>query len=251
MCLADKLDSLNGNHDLNSSVPLDVPSTLDHNSFELSGCDSGYSRADVWAKMSSPLFHPSRSNGNSTVSIFSTDPSIVSSRKLSIASAISVDAAMKGRNSNGCLQRRILRNLSTSFENNLSRNDVIGYFDESQILTDRSNLSIPNSMVRRHSDLHGESINNPGMASIRLTKAKDGFKPPKVNFSSRKLRTKTSKRRSKMGLAVCIRFSESVEDEMQSFCSEHIALLESMLCRLRVDAESACVNQKRFYQVIF
>lgn len=251
MCLSDKLDDLNGNHDLNSTIPLDVPSTLDHNSFELSGCDSGYSGADIWVKMSDSSYQPSNSNENSTTSIFSTDPSFVSSRKLSIDSAILVDAAMNGRSSDGCLQRRILRNLSTSFENNWSRNDVIGYFDENQILNDRSNLSIPNTMVRRHSEHHGESISNPEMASTRIIKAKDSLKPPQINFSSHKLRTKTSQRRSKIGLAVCIRFSETVEDEMQSFCSEHIALLESMLCRLRADAELAYGNQKRFHQVIF
>lgn len=250
MCLADKLDDLNGNHDLNSTIPLDVPSILDHNSFELSGCDSGYSGADISAKMSNSSYHPSHLNENSTASIFSTEPGIVSSRKLSVDSAILVDAAMKGRSSDGCLQRRILRNLSTSFENKLSRNDVIGYFDENQILTDRLNLSIPNSMVRRHSEHHEGSISNPEMASTRIIRAKDSLKPPQVNFSSHKLRTKTSQRRSKIGLAVCIRFSESVEDEMQSFCSEHIALIESMLCRLRADVELAYGNQKRFHQVI-
>lgn len=251
LCLADKLDHLNGNHELNSTIPLDVPSPLDHNSFELSCCDSGYLGADIWTKMSNSSYHPSHSNGNSTASIFSTDSSIVSSRKLSIDSAILVDAAMNGRTSDGCLQRRILRNLSTSFENNLSRNDVIGYFDDNQILANRSNLSMPNSMVRRHSEHHGESTSNPEMATTRIIKARDSLKPPQVNVSSHKLRTKTSQRRSKIGLAVCIRFSESVEEEMQSFCSEHIALLESMLCRLRADAELAYGNQKRFHQVIF
>lgn len=251
MCSADKLDDLNVNHNLNSTIPLDVPSTLDQNSFELSGCDSGFSGADIWAKMSNSSYHPSHKNGNSTASIFSTDPSMVSSRKLSIDSAILVDAVMNGHCSDGCLQRRILRNLSTSFENNWSQNDVIGYFDENQILTDRLNLSIPNSMVRRHSEHHGESKSNPEMASTRIIKAKDGLKPPEVNYSSHKLRTKTSQRRSKIGLAVCIRFSELVEDEMQSFCSEHISLLESMLCRLRAEAELAFGNQKRFHQVIF
>lgn len=180
--------------------------------------------------------------------MFSTDPSIVSSRKLSVDSAIVVDAAMNGRSSDGCLQRRILRNMSTSFENNLSGNDIIGYFDESNSNNNRSTVSVPSSMVRRHSD-QCESKSNPEMVRRRKTGAKECLKPPNIHFSSYTPRSKSSQQRSKIGLAVCIRYSDSAEEEMQLFCSEHIALLESMLCRLRAAAESAYMNQKKFHQV--
>lgn len=59
-----------------------------------------------------------------------------------------------------------------------------------------------------------------------------------------------SRSRTKLGLAICIQLSDNVETEMQMFCAEHIVLLESMLCRLRANAEAAYANQKRFYQLM-
>lgn len=231
-----------------STIPLDVPSSLDRSSYAFSGsgCDSGFSGTDMWTTMSSTS-GGFRSDRSSVISMFSTDPSIVSSRKLSVDSAIIVDAAMNGRSSDGCLQRRILRNMSTSFENSLSGNDFIGYFGESQ--ENNSSACIQSSKVRRHSD-QCESRSNPEMVRRRKNGDKANLKPPQIQFSSYTPRSKASQRRSKIGLAVCIRFSESAEEEMQLFCSEHIALLESMLCRLRAAAETAYLNQKRFHQVI-
>lgn len=238
--------------------PLDVPaaspsssSSFDHPSnYTFSGCDSGFSGTDMWTSMSNSSIYGYRSDHGSIVSAFSTDPSISSSRKLSVDSAILVDAAINGRSSDGCLQRRIQRNMSTSFENSLSGSDFIGYFDECKI-NHRSTVSIPGSAVRRHSVHCNESRSNPEMQRRRKNSGKESLKPPSIHFSSYTPRSKTAatQRRSKIGLAVCIRFSESAEEEMQLFCSEHIALLESMLCRLRAAAETAFLNQKRFYQV--
>lgn len=248
LCMTDKLTDLDEKKQSVSTIPLDVPSSLDRSNYTFSGCDSGYSGTDMWAAMSSSSYGL-RSDRSSVVSMFSTDPSIVSSRKLSVDSAILVDAAMNGRSSDGCLQRRIRRNVSTSFEHSLSGNgfDFIGYFDESQDNVPTAN--IPSSMVRRHSD-QCESRSNPEMIRRRKNSGKESLKPPHIHFSSYTPRSKTLQRRSKIGLAVCIRFSESAEEEMQLFCSEHIALLESMLCRLRAAAETAYLNQKRFHQVI-
>lgn len=245
LCMTDKLNDTNDKKQTVPTNPLDVPaSPSGRSNCAFSGCDSGYSGTDMWTKMSSSSYGY-RSNRSSVVSMFSTDPSIVSSRKLSVDSAILVDAALNGRSSDGCLQRRIQRNMSTSFENSVSGNDFIGYFDECRNVN-CSVASIPGSMVRRHSD-HCKS--NPEMIRRRKNSGKDSLKPTSIHFSSYTPRTKNSQRRSKIGLAVCIRFSESAEEEMQLFCSEHIALLESMLCRLRAAAESAFLNQKRFLEV--
>lgn len=238
LCTTDKLSDL----DKNATIPLDMPSSLDRMN-DASDCDSGYSGTDIWPASSS---YGVRSDQSSVVSMFSTDPSIVSSRKLSVDSAILVDAAMNGRSSDGAMQRRIMRNMSTSFENSMSGNDLIGYFDESS--SNRSTVSVPGSMVRRHSD-QCESRSNPEMVRRRKNGGKECLKPP--NFSSYTPRSKTAQQRSKIGLAVCIRYSDSAEEEMQLFCSEHIALLESMLCRLRAAAEIAYMSQKKFHQVHF
>lgn len=240
--------------------PLDVPlsptlsmaSTIDENDRDYSHCDSGFSSTDAWMSSESQASHSSaywpRSGRSSVASVFSNDPcSHLSGRKLSIDSAILVDAAINGRSSVGCMQRRILRNMSTSFENHFANNDFIGFFADHRNV----NATPGTTATRRFSDLSGESRSNPEMVRKRKNSSKDSLRLPPPHFSSyttTKAKSSSS-RRSKIGLAVCITFSDSSEDEMQLFCSEHIALLESMLYRLRMAAESAYVNQKKFHQV--
>lgn len=248
LCMTDKLNQIDEKKS-KTTIPLDVPSSLDRSSYSFNGCDSGYS--DVWTTISSSSYcqHSDRS---SDVSMF-TDPSIISSRKLSIDSAILVDSAVNGRCSDGCLQKRIHRNMSTSFENNSSGNDFIGYFNENTISINPSNSSISSeSMLRRNSD-QCETRSNPEFIKNKHTNfSKERLKLP-THLHCRNphatARTKATQRRSKIGLAICIRFSDSVEDEMELFCSEHIVLLESMLCRLRAAAEIAYGNHKKFHQV--
>lgn len=240
--------------------PLDVPlsptmstaTTIDENDRAYSHCDSGFSSTDAWVSSASQISQSSsywpRSGRSSIASVFSNDPSShLSARKLSIDSAILVDAAINRRSNDGCMQRRILRNMSTSFENHFASNDFIGFFADH-----RNSSSTPNtSATRRFSDLSGESRSNPEMVRKRKNSSKDSLRLPPPHFSSYTTSKgkSSSSRRSKIGLAVCITFSDSSEDEMQLFCSEHIALLESMLYRLRTAAESAYVNQKKFHQV--
>lgn len=241
-----------------SSNPLDVPlssspstaTTIDENGRAYSHCDSGFSGTDAWmsSDSQSSSYWP-QSPRSSIASVFSNDHGSRSSgRKLSVDSAILVDAAMNGRSSDGCMQRRILRNMSTSFENQLANNDFIGFFADH-----RNFASTPRTATaRRFSDLTGESRSNPEMVRKRKNSSKDSLRLPPPHFSSyttTKAKSATTSRRSKIGLAVCITFSDSSEDEMQLFCSEHIALLESMLYRLRTAAESAYVKHKKFHQV--
>lgn len=242
-----------------STHPLDVPlsptlsmaTTIDENgcAYSQSGFDSGFCSTDAWSSSvaSQTSSYGQRSPRSSIASVFSNEPSgNLSARKLSIDSAIVVDAAINGRTSDACMQRRILRNMSTSFENHFANNDFIGFFADHR----NSSTTPTATATRRFSDLSGESRSNPEMVRKRKNSSKDSLRlaPPQFSSYTTKAKSSTS-RRSKIGLAVCITFSDSTEDEMQLFCSEHIALLESMLCRLRTAAESAYVNQKKFHQV--
>ncbi|XP_039963072.1 folliculin-interacting protein 1 isoform X1 [Bactrocera tryoni] len=145
--------------------------------------------------------------------------------------------------SDGSLQRRISRNLRTSFENEHAINDLIGFISDNYSSTGNSNcggseggnMGVPN--YRRASYSANESRSNPEIGRRRDTLSSVGGKP--------------SHRRAKLGLAVCITMSESFEEEMELFCSEHIALLESMLGRLRACTERAYINHKEFYQIMF
>lgn len=232
-----------------TTTPLDVPESVSISesmddtarSYAFSGCDSGYSGTDQWTITSCSSYYPQSSRG-SIASVFSVDPVSSSSRKLSIDSAVLVDEAISGRYSDGSIQRRILRNISTSFENNHSANDSIGYISDKT----HQNYNTRSTMDRRHSD-QVESHSNPEIIRKRKVSSRDSLRPPQSTNGTQRSRTI---RRSKIGLAVCITFSESTEEEMQVFCAEHIALLESMLCRLRASAETAYLNQKKFYQVM-
>lgn len=242
-----------------STHPLDVPisqsmsmtTTIDENERTHSHCDSGFSSHDAWmSSASQSSSYWSQSGRSSIASVFSNDPySRSNGRKLSIDSAILVDAAINGRSSDGSMQRRILRNMSTSFENHFANNDFIGFFADH-----RNSSSTPcTTATRRFSHLSSESRSNPEMVRKRKNSSKDSLRLPPPHFSSyttTKTKSAMSSRRSKIGLAVCITFSDdSSENGMQLFCSEHIALFESMLYRLRAAAESAYVNQKKFHQV--
>uniref|UniRef100_A0A0A1WX57 Folliculin-interacting protein 2 n=1 Tax=Zeugodacus cucurbitae TaxID=28588 RepID=A0A0A1WX57_ZEUCU len=144
--------------------------------------------------------------------------------------------------SDGSIQRRISRNLRTSFENEHAINDLIGFISDNYTPTgsancggsEGGNMGVPN--YRRASYSANESRSNPEIGRRRDTLSSVGGKP--------------SHRRAKLGLAVCITMSESFEEEMELFCSEHIALLESMLGRLRASTERAYINHKEFYQIM-
>lgn len=56
-------------------------------------------------------------------------------------------------------------------------------------------------------------------------------------------------KRPRLAVAICIDMSECMENEMFIFCSEHMALLEQMVYRLRAAAENAYINRTHFLQV--
>lgn len=249
VCVGNALNQMDeSKNDQASTNPLDMPpngsttESLDGSrSFTYSGYDSGYGGIDPWTTSYSSCYP--RSTRSSIASVYSSH----GSRKFSMDSSIAGESMLNG--SDGCLQRRILRNLSTSFENHLSGSDFIGYFGDNIVSPVVGGSDGCVTMARRYSD-QPEVRSNPEMGRRRKTNIKDNLRPPPAHHSNYSTRTKSSNRRSKIGLAVCITISESTEDEMQVFCSEHIALLESMLCRLRATAENAYVNQKRFHQLM-
>lgn len=241
LCLSDNVSPFPAKKQTN---PLDVPESVTTEStdgtlsYDFSACDSGYCGTDPWNTSCSSYCQ--RSSRSSMASIYSVDQP-GSSRKLSIDSSANADGIISGqRNVN--LQRRIMRNISTSFENNLSGSDMVGFFGDSV----QQNATINK---RRYSD-QVESRSNPEMVRARKDASKESLRPPPPHFSSYTPKPKSSARRSKIGLAIQITFSEAMEEEMQIFCAEHIALLESMLCRLRATVENAYINQKRFHQVM-
>ncbi|KAH8302564.1 hypothetical protein KR044_008281, partial [Drosophila immigrans] len=144
--------------------------------------------------------------------------------------------------SDGCLQRRISRNLRTSFEYEHSKHDFIGF------LSDNVQLNGGGSAGNQAATAGGSE--GGGMAPPQYRRASYCANESRSNPEMGR-RQANQRRRHKLGLAVCITMSESFEEEMELFCSEHIALLESMLSRLRASTEHAYINHKNFLQIMF
>jgi folliculin-interacting protein 2 len=214
--------------------PLDVPTTLslDNDDFKfisqsMGDGSSGYNSSDLWQQRYS-------SARSSLASIYSDIEN--QSRKLSIDSTSDFNSCEFGR-----FNRRIMKNLSTSFENvstiteNMSNVIENNYYT----VTGASNMAgLSDSCVaklRRNSEV------------VDRRKATSG---DALSSNSSTLHHSRS-RRPRLAIAVCITMSECMEQEMLSFCSEHMALLESMLYRLRANAENAYINRQNFVPVSF
>ncbi|KAH8268744.1 hypothetical protein KR018_000575, partial [Drosophila ironensis] len=234
--------------------PLDVPAApadqqaLSIHSMESSGprfsstystaTDSGYSASGSGSGAGGDQWSYQYSSARSSLGSVLSDQSDAM-RKLSVDSACYTGSSpyLDGFASDGCLQRRISRNLRTSFENEHSKNDFIGFLSDNYAMAPAAGVAASGGSegggmapphYRRASYCANESRSNPEMSR----------------------RQANLRRRAKLGLAVCISMSESFEEEMELFCSEHIALLESMLSRLRACTEHAYINHKNFLQVI-
>ncbi|XP_073837106.1 uncharacterized protein isoform X2 [Musca autumnalis] len=256
--------------DLSTSVssPLDVPSidqqsiltstesTADSSGHRFSsiystGTDSGYSGLSRGGGTGSSSDQWSASYQYSTRSSLGSVMSEQSERvrKCSIDSNIYPGSSCSGStnamgiSSDGSLQRRISRNIVTSFENENSMNDLIGFVTDNyaNIAPGPGGSEGLNLGVRPHSSYTtpttNESRSNPEMGRRR-------------EIGSSNL-MKSASRRARLGLAVCITMSESFEEEMELFCSEHIALFESMLSRLRASTERAYIHHSSFLQIMF
>ncbi|KAH8339480.1 hypothetical protein KR074_004328, partial [Drosophila pseudoananassae] len=234
--------------------PLDVPAapadqqSLSIHSVDSSGprfsstystaTDSGYSASGSGSAAGGDQWSYQYSSARSSLGSVLSDQSDAL-RKLSVDSACYSGSSpyLDGFASDGCLQRRISRNLRTSFENEHSKNDFIGFLSDNYPIvpsaggvgaaggSEGGGMAPP--QYRRASYSANETRSNPEMGR----------------------RQANLRRRAKLGLAVCISMSESFEEEMELFCSEHIALLESMLSRLRASTEHAYINHKNFLQV--
>ncbi|KAH8366068.1 hypothetical protein KR093_008830, partial [Drosophila rubida] len=147
--------------------------------------------------------------------------------------------------SDGCLQRRISRNLRTSFEYEHSKHDFIGFLSDNVQLNGGGGGGSAGHQAATAGGSEGG-----GMAPPQYRRASYCANESRSNPEMGR-RQANQRRRHKLGLALCITMSESFEEEMELFCSEHIALLESMLSRLRASTEHAYINHKNFLQIMF
>lgn len=231
--------------DKSSTIPLDTSlSSMDESrSAAYSAEDSGYSGTDPWS-MSGRL--PYSSVRSSFGSMLSEHESL---RRYSSDSTAGdqMGGGTTGRpnpKSDGNVHRRMLKNMSTSFENKSSMSDFIGFVcdnfpgaNDSYVARRRYSEA---GDQRTHSDAGRRHKNSD--SALHYNSCPGGGA---AHYGNNK-----NSRRAKLGLAICITLNESMEKEMEMFCSEHIVLLESMLCRLRATAENAYINRNNFMQIM-
>lgn len=211
--------------------PLDVPTalSLDNDDFKfisqsIGDGSSGYNSSDLWQQRYS-------SARSSLASIYSDIEN--SSRKMSIDSSSDFASCDFGR-----FNRRIMKNLSTSFENVSTITENMSNISENNYytVTGASNMTGLSdgcvAKIRRNSEI------------VDRRKATSG---DAISSNSSTLHHRS--KRPRLAIAVVINMSECMEQEMLYFCSEHMALLESMLYRLRAAAENAYINRQNFLSV--
>lgn len=224
--------------------PLDVPTalSLDNDDFKFisqsMGDSSGYNTSiynssELWCGASNAQKYPFSSARSSLASIYSDIEN--HSRKLSISSSVSEYPSCDV----GHLNRRIMKNLSTSFENVSTITENMSMITENNYYTvcGASNLTGLSdgcvTKLRRNSEV---------VDTRRKATSGDALSS---NSSTLHHRSK----RPRLAVAICINMSECMENEMFIFCSEHMALLEQMIYRLRASAENAYINRTHFQHV--
>lgn len=209
----------------NSTLAVDVPELSLDSASSHNYPDSGFQ--DPWTTITSASSYQ-YSTRSSIGSILSDNESF---RKGSLDSSY-MSSTFSSKSSDGSLQRRISRNLWTSFENRNSVSDFIGFIgDNSQSPpTGGSEGCVTSAKYRQQLDTQ-ETHSNPEMIRCRRASVQRPI------------------RKEKLGLALCITMSESFQEEMEQYCCEHMALFESMLCRLRAQVEQAYLRRKDFFQV--
>lgn len=250
--------------------------------------DSGYGGTEPWTSSGSSYFPFNSSTRSSFGSVFSdrgcgggdqhsTSRKFSTDSAMTEATATTLAVGTAGDGGGGGIQRRILRNVTTSFENRRSMSDCVGFIGDQQPTTGGGPALGMSSLAHLHTVARGYPASGGSETCVTVAsggaartgrrssdQAEQTYSNPEVMRRGRGATTMRpttasgggcgsgsgASKRAKLGLAICIQLTDSAEAEMQTFCSEHMVLLESMLCRLRATAETAYANQKRFYQLM-
>ncbi|XP_065085750.1 folliculin-interacting protein 2 [Ochlerotatus camptorhynchus] len=207
-----------------------------------SGMDSGYGGTDPWAFSTSSSRHPLSSHRSSLASICSDFECI---RRLSTDTNIDIPqaASLSDCSQYGSFNRRVSKNVSTSFENRLSLADHVGHVDE---LSQTGSTSTTSQVTASDGCVGGRNRRNSETMELNKRKAFSG----EVLSTSTNYQGKAPNKKARLGIAFCIELDDGVLQEMEAFCSEHMSIFESMLCRLRVAAENACHRWPLFLQIM-
>jgi folliculin-interacting protein 2 len=229
-------DTMSLSSSMSISENVDLPLSLDNNELrfvsQMSNEESSGYSSEPWHS------RPISSTRSSLASIFS-DVGSQGGRKMSFESSSDFITDY------GRFNRRILKNLSTSFEN-------VSSVDENPSIS-TSNFSDSNNT---YYTVTGATNNVNGLSDgciLKLRRNSDIFVRRKTTsgdaLSSNTSPSHNRSKRPRLAIAVSITLNDCSEQDL--FCSEHMVLLESMLHRVKFAAEQAYVHrQKNLFNLV-
>uniref|UniRef100_A0A182S9X0 UDENN FNIP1/2-type domain-containing protein n=1 Tax=Anopheles maculatus TaxID=74869 RepID=A0A182S9X0_9DIPT len=219
-----------------------------------SGVDSGYGGTDPWGLSGSGSSrHPASSSHRSSLSSIYSDFDCI--RRMSTDN-FSMDippppncVSLEDCHSYGSFHRRVSKNLSTSFENRHTIADHVGHLDElGQMMSGNGVGQHTTATNATASDGCVVSRNRRNSETMELNRRKA--------YSGELLSTATNyqgkapSKKQRLGVAVCIRLNDVMLQDTDTFCSEHMTVFESILCRVRVAVEKAYIRWRLFLQIM-
>uniref|UniRef100_A0A182Y2Y2 UDENN FNIP1/2-type domain-containing protein n=1 Tax=Anopheles stephensi TaxID=30069 RepID=A0A182Y2Y2_ANOST len=219
-----------------------------------SGVDSGYGGTDPWGLSGSGSSrHPASSSHRSSLSSIYSDFDCI--RRMSTDN-FSMDippppncVSLEDCHSYGSFHRRVSKNLSTSFENRHTIADHVGHLDElGQMMSGNGVGQHATATHAAASDGCVVSRNRRNSETMELNRRKA--------YSGELLSTATNyqgkapSKKQRLGVAVCIRLNDVMLQDSDTFCSEHMTVFESILCRVRVAVEKAYIRWRLFLQIM-
>lgn len=207
-----------------------------------SGMDSGYGGTDPWATSVSSSRHPLSSHRSSLASI-SSDFDCFRRLSTDISAELPQPMSVSDCSQYGSFNRRVTKNLSTSFENRLSLADHIGHVDD---LSQTGSTCTSSQVTASDGCVGGRNRRNSETIELNRRKAFSG----EVLSTATNYHGKPPSKKARLGLALYIQLDDGLLHEMEAYCSEHMSIFESMLCRLRVAAENACYRWPLLLQIM-
>ncbi|XP_049541306.1 uncharacterized protein LOC125954771 isoform X1 [Anopheles darlingi] len=219
-----------------------------------SGVDSGYGGTDPWFLHSSgpsSYRHPASSSHRSSISSIYSDFDYmrrVSMDNFSMDIPPSPNCVSLGDcQSYGSFHRRVSKNLSTSFENRHTIADHVGHLEElGPMLAAAANTTTANATA---SDGCVVTRNRRNSETFELGRRK-ALSGGELLSTATNYQAKAPSKKQRLGVAVCIKLNEVMLQDTDTFCSEHMTVFESILCRVRIAVEKAYIRWKLFLQIM-
>uniref|UniRef100_A0A182NMI0 UDENN FNIP1/2-type domain-containing protein n=1 Tax=Anopheles dirus TaxID=7168 RepID=A0A182NMI0_9DIPT len=223
-----------------------------------SGVDSGYGGTDPWGLSGSGSSrNPASSSHRSSLSSIYSDFDCI--RRMSTDN-FSMDippspncVSLEDCHSYGSFHRRVSKNMTSSFENRHSIADHVGHLEElGQMMAagqGGGGVGPPHATNATASDGCVVSRNRRNSETMELNRRK-AFSGELLSATATNYQGKGPSKKQRLGVAICIRLNDAMLQDTDTFCSEHMTVFETILCRVRIAVEKAYIRWRFFLQIM-